>query len=60
MGLLEKIHKMLDGYKTYLISLLTGGLGIYMAMGHTIPEWVWVVLAGAGLGAVRSAIGSPK
>lgn len=60
MGLLHKIEAFLDGKKTYLVSILTGALGIYVSMGHTIPEFVWVILAAAGLGAVRSAIGQPK
>jgi hypothetical protein len=58
MGLLTKIETFLDGKKTYIIALLTGGLGIFMATGHVVPEWVWTILGAAGLGAVRSAIGN--
>ena len=59
MDLLAKVGKLLDGNKTYLVAVLTGGLGFYIAVtGHAIPEWVWIVLSAAGLGAVRSAIGS--
>ena len=60
MGLLGKIESFLNGKKTYIVALLTGGLGIAMAFGVVIPEWVWTVLAAAGLGAVRSGIGTGK
>ena len=63
MGILTKIEAFLKGKKTYLISLLVGGLGIWTATGtvenpHVIAEWVWTLLAAAGLGAVRSGIGN--
>lgn len=58
MDLLTKLGKILDGSKSYIIALLTGGLGIWMALGHVVPEYIWVILGAAGLGAVRSAIGN--
>lgn len=61
MGILAKIEAFLDGKKTYIISILSGAIGIYMSLGHTIPDFIWVLLGAAGLGAVRSAIGTqPK
>ena len=63
MGFLSAIEKFLDGKKTYLISLLIGGFGIWIATGtvdhpHVVAEWVWAILGAAGLGAVRSGIGN--
>lgn len=58
MGILAKIEAFLSGKKTYIISMLIGGLGIWMSMGHVVPEYVWALLGAAGLGAVRSGIGS--
>lgn len=63
MGILGKIEKFLDGRKSYIISILIGGLGLWMATGtvvspHVVPEWIWAILGAAGLGAVRSGIGN--
>lgn len=58
MGILAKIEKFLDGHKTYIVSLLVGLGGIWQSTGHVIPDYVWTILAAAGLGAVRSAIGN--
>ena len=65
MSLLEKLNSLLDGRKTYIVALITGGLGIWISLGtttnpHTIPEFVWVILGAAGLGSIRSAIGNGK
>jgi hypothetical protein len=57
--MLAKIQAFLTGKKSYIISILTGALGIYAAY-HPIPEYVWAVLGAAGLGAIRSAIGNTK
>ena len=63
--MLSKIESWLNGKKTYIIAILTGLVGIWSALVgidpthfHAIPEWVWSILAAAGLGAVRSAIGN--
>ena len=63
MGILAKIEKLLDGKKTYIVSILIGSLGLWMAAGtvtapHVVPEWLWTILGAAGLGAVRSSIGN--
>ena len=63
--MLSKIEAFLNGKKSYIISIITGILSVYAAL-HTfdathfpaVPEWVWGLLAAAGLGAIRSAIGS--
>jgi len=63
MDILSKVGAWLDGKKTYLISILIGGFGIYLATGtvehpHVVAEWVWAILGALGLGAVRSGIGN--
>lgn len=65
MGFLSAIEKFLDGKKTYIVALLVGGLGLWMATGtpeapHVVADWVWTLLSAAGLGAVRSSIGNGK
>ena len=66
MDILSKMGAFLDGKKTYIVSLITGALGLYIATGtatapHIVPEWLWVILGAAGLGAIRSSIGNqPK
>lgn len=61
MSLLEKVEKFLDGKKTYIVAILIGLGSGWVALGHVIPEWVWIGLSALGLGAVRSAIGNtPK
>jgi len=60
MDILTKVGAFLDGKKAYIVSILVGGIGLYMALNpaFVIPEWVWALLGAAGLGAVRSAIGN--
>ena len=62
---------MLKGYRTYVMAglgVLTAAAGYLVAalaavaaagsaLGYNIPEWAWLLLNAAGLGAVRSAIG---
>lgn len=60
MGLLGKIEAFLDGKKTYIVAIISGVLGLLAAMGHPVPEWVYSLLAAAGLAAVRSAVGTGK
>ena len=53
---MEKLLKIIDGNKTYIISGLAIIGIIIEAQGITIPTYVWQVLAVFGLGAVRSAM----
>ena len=43
----------LKGSKTYIIMFITAGLGIAMAFGVVIPEWVWIVDGAIFGGALR-------
>ena len=54
--MLERLGALLQGKKTYIIVVLTFIAGGLQASGIVIPEYVWIILAGAGLGAVRSGI----
>ncbi len=60
MGVLAKIEAFLNGKKTYIIAIIAGVLTIYQGLGHVIPDYVWTGLAAAGLGAIRSAVGTGK
>jgi len=57
--MLEKIGKWLQGKKTYIIAILVGVGAALQAMGVSIPEYVYILLAALGLGAVRSGITKP-
>jgi len=46
----------LKGKKTYIMMIATAGLGIAVAMGVVIPEWVWAVDAAMFGGALRLGI----
>jgi len=52
----------LKGKKTYLIVAVTFIVGGLVATGVVIPEWVYVILAAAGIGAVRAGVskGDPE
>ena len=54
--MLEKIGQWLQGRKTYIVAALAGVGVVLQLLGITVPEYVWTLLALAGLGAVRSAI----
>jgi len=46
----------LSGKKTYIIMIVTAGLGLAMAFGVVIPEWVWAIDAALFAGALRAGI----
>lgn len=48
---------VLKGKKTYIVAAVAAGAAAASALGHPIPEWGWLLINAAGLGAVRSAIG---
>ena len=58
--MLEKLGKLLQGKKTYVIVALTFiGAGL-QAVGVEIPTFVWTLLGAMGLGAIRSGINKTK
>ena len=53
---MKKIMDYLQGKKTYIVAILTAIFIILNAFDVVIPEYVYQLLAVAGLGAVRSAL----
>lgn len=54
---MKKVWTFLSGKKTYLVGILIAVLGVLEGTGtFTIPEYVWPILAAAGLGFMRSGI----
>ena len=48
---------ILSGKKTYLIALIAALIAAAQALGYPVPEWVYPLLAAAGLTTTRAAIG---
>ena len=48
----------LKGKKTYIVAAGAAAAAAATALGHPIPEWGWLLLNAAGLGAIRDAIGN--
>lgn len=54
---MEKALTFLKGKKTYLIGIAIAVLGVLDGTGvFVIPEYVWPILAAAGIGTMRSGI----
>ena len=49
----------LNGKKTYIVAALAATGAIAQAFGYVVPEYVWILLSAAGLGAVRQSIPNP-
>jgi len=47
----------LQDKKTYIVAALAAAGAVAQALGHEIPEYVFILLGAAGFGSVRSAIG---
>ncbi len=57
--MLEKLDKLLQGKKTYIVAILIGVMAGLQAYGIVIPDYVFAILGALGLGAVRSGINKP-
>jgi hypothetical protein len=53
---MAKLLDFLDGKKTYLTALAAALIAGAQALGYSVPEWVFTMLAGFGIYAVRSAV----
>jgi len=51
------LFNKLAGKKTYIVAVLAALGSAASALGYNIPDWSWMLLNAAGLGAVRSAMG---
>jgi hypothetical protein len=49
--------KFFKGKKTYIVAAFAAAGAVAQAFGYEIPQFVWVLLSAAGLGAVRNAVG---
>jgi hypothetical protein len=49
-----------QGYRTYLVAGTMAALAVAMALGVTVPEEVWALLAAIGLGTLRQAVEATK
>lgn len=47
---------MLKGKKTYIVALGAAAAAAASALGHPVPEWGWLLINAAGLGAIRNAL----
>lgn len=52
-----KLLKVFKGKKTYLIAAGAAAAAGASALGHPVPDWGWLLINAAGLGAMRDAIG---
>ena len=55
-GLQSEKKMMFAGYRTYLVAAAMIGMGVAKALGVAIPDEIWMVLSGLGLGTLRSAV----
>jgi hypothetical protein len=53
---MDKLLKLLEGKKTYLIAIVAAGLAFCASMGIVVPDWVLQLIAALGLATVRAAI----
>ena len=55
---MNAIFAFLEGKKTYLVAFAAASIGLAQAIWPdlVIPDWAYLVLSAAGLGAVRAAI----
>ena len=53
---MKNLIEWLKGKKTYIVAIVVGILAALSSLGIVVPEWVYVLLAALGLGAVRAAI----
>jgi hypothetical protein len=53
----KSILDFISGKKTYIVAILVGLGGAAQVLGYHVPDAVWPILGGLGLGAVRDAIG---
>lgn len=51
------MKNLIKGKKTYIVAALAAAGAVAQAFGYVIPEYVWILLSAAGLGAVRNAVG---
>ena len=58
--MIKKAIDWLAGKKTYIIAVIVAGLAVANYYGVAIPEYVWLILNAAGLGAIRASMPTKK
>ena len=53
---MTKIIDALKGKKSYIVAAVTFAIGGLQAIGYPIPEWVFPLLAAAGITTLRAAV----
>ena len=53
---LKAVWVHLDGKKTYIIAVLVAVIALLNASGIVLPDWVWMLLSGLGLGSLRAGV----
>ena len=51
-----KLLEWLDGKKSYLVAFAVAALALLVALGVTIPDWVYQILLAFGIVAGKSAL----
>ena len=49
------MFKWLAGYRTYASAAVIGAMAAAQALGYPVPEWAFMLMGAAGLGALRAA-----
>ena len=55
---MNAVIDFLEGKKTYLVAFAAASIGLAQAIWPeiVIPDWAYLVLSAAGLGAIRAAV----
>lgn len=54
--LLTKINDLVGGKRTHIVAATIAVCGVLTHYGVEIPEWIWPVLAAAGLSFLRAGV----
>jgi hypothetical protein len=57
---MQKALEMIKGKKTYIVATVAAALAFANVMGWPVPDFVFELLAAAGLATIRSAIPARK
>ena len=52
----ERMNMVFAGYRTYIVAFAMVAMGVAKALGVAIPDDMWMVLSGLGLGSLRAAV----
>ena len=55
-GIQSEKKMVFAGYRTYIVAFAMVAMGVAKALGVAIPDDMWMVLSGLGLGSLRAAV----